>query len=76
MVSGSREETSFHCPSGPGGTIEACVLAAAVCVALAVVDTGLGEAHSLGDPGCFMSLQVRPTGCLSVPEGHPVTEGG
>lgn len=31
----------------------ACVLAAAVCVALAVVDFGLGEAHSLGDPGCF-----------------------
>lgn len=31
----------------------ACVLAAAVCVTLAVVDTGLGEAHSVGDPGCF-----------------------
>lgn len=75
MVSGSREETSFHCAPGPGGTMEACVQAAAVCLALAVVDTGLGEAHSLGDPGCFMSLQVRPTGCLSVLEGQPVSEG-
>lgn len=56
--------------------MEACVLAAAVCLALVVVDTGLGEAQSLGDPGCLMSLQVRPTGCLSVPNGQPVSEGG
>lgn len=53
----------------------ACVLPAAVCLALAVADIGLGEAHSLGDPGCFMSLQVGPTGRLSVPEGRPVREG-
>lgn len=40
-------------------------------VALTAVDTSLGEAHSPGDPVCFMSLQVGPVGWLSVPEDDP-----
>lgn len=44
-------------------------------MALPVVDTSLGEAHSLEDVVCFMSLLVGPVGWLSVPEGSPVSGG-
>lgn len=45
------------------------------CMWLTVVDTGLGEAYSLGDPVCFMFLLVGPVGWFCVPEGRHVCGG-